>query len=142
MIIILVAIGLSIASGINKSRKKTAKPTEKPDLQPEADDPWSTIRKYIEDVRHENIPGETHMEEAQLTEVREEENPYTAKLNEYARNKSDAGRRKTSQKSRVVTPVSDEPAVEEQNAKDILEDFDLEKAVIYSEILRPKYEEF
>lgn len=162
IIIIIVAVALSILSGINKNKKKKAAHTGQPyghsPAQEPDDDPWSTIRRYIEDaqageilpvdesgdIRYHGRMGQGQREESDSVENHKAAEPagesFTKRLNKYAGNKRVKDRHTNHKEhdSGLTTQVTD--SLEER--EDIMHDFDLTKAVIYSEILRPKYDEF
>ena len=66
----------------------------------------------------------------------------TAKSNSKAAKNNDNTTIKTSGKAKYGNPIKDgDITAQNSEINEILEDFTMEKAVIYSEILRPKFEE-
>ncbi|MCC8019024.1 MAG: hypothetical protein LIO85_04540 [Rikenellaceae bacterium] len=159
IIIILVAVALSILSGINKNKKKTQSGSPgMPQELPEEEDPWSAIRKYIEEARSENSTAddddEVSRNRAEQRSIRPEvaepaphpeQDAYMASLRDYMHKKEkDTGGRETTKKrttARIQAPKEMPEVTPDIVSDDVMEDFDLRKAVIYSEILQPKFEE-
>ncbi|MCD8172811.1 MAG: hypothetical protein LUD76_05015 [Alistipes sp.] len=162
IIIIIVAVVLSILSGINKNKKKTGSGNPGiPQGVPEEEDPWATIRKYIEEARTEGNTEEEELDDvsenrAEQRRIRSaqtvepamqhpEQDPYMDSLREYMHKKEieTAGREVPKKKSgtRIQAPREMPEVVPDTLADDLMDDFDLRKAIIYSEILKPKYEE-
>ncbi|MCC8035662.1 MAG: hypothetical protein LIO77_07015 [Rikenellaceae bacterium] len=138
LIIILVAVGLSILSGVNKAKKKKAEVghSSPGQAQPrEDDDPWATIRKYIEEAQNDDRQPQPAKEaNVQVRHIAREENPNTNAARKTLRDKEGKSRNRGREEIDPIPEITME-------SNDFLEDFDLQKAVIYSEILKPKYED-
>lgn len=160
LIIIIAIFAISIVSSVNKAKKQKAKQNAEPQhMEGGEDDPWASIKKYLEDkagkdnedYEYEEDDYEEEVVPRKVT-VQAAASPVPATF-EYngspeftpansggyyeitGRNNS-VDNKMAGKKMPVQAPVTD---TETSNAFD--GDFDLRAAIIYSEILKPKFEE-
>lgn len=166
-IIFLVAImAISIISSAAKSKKKKKQTPPPPSAATDdADDPWASIRKYFEITEkedeaedeepaprnlaqettfHKSIPAQIESEYKPLESV-SVENP---KGSSVAQKNTASGREETFKAK--INPAAGKKYINKSEELQInlaeyddigIDDFDLRTAVLYSEILKPKFED-
>ena len=144
VIVIILTLVLTIVAAINQNKKKKSTPTEQ-----KTPDFWETILG-----QESPLPRPVEVEEVKLPVQHKRKAPVVHQPNPV---------RKPIPKRMSTTPIHDELSIEEggrhddilsiinskkeaddafdphQDASGIMEDFSLRKAIIYSEIIHPKY---
>lgn len=156
LIIVVAIFGISIASSISKAKKQKAQ-RSKQNTEVGDEDPWASIKKYFEEDAEEHAASNEELEdvyaqqesdtykmskvapvaaEAEQVAVASPYQAYSGPVHEMgvSEKKEATSKYKSKKLQQVVTDMQDEE-------KAPIEDFDLRAAIIYSEILKPKFED-
>lgn len=133
LIISMVALFFGVYSKISKENKKNLKKIEETEEQPEEE---KSFRELMEELLNDGKPATTAKKASRKAP---EVDPRSLETLEPA-----AGRKPKKTVSAAKPNTETKPALQEADNEpknEILDDFDARKAIIYSEILKPKFED-
>lgn len=142
LIIIIAVFGISIASSLKKNKKQKQQSAES---QTESnDDPWESIKRYFDEA--DDVKEGEELQEEIVQAASPEPQTTSSLYDDYSgfnAAKQYNSQISASKDTRVKTQkqVTISTTQEESDSDVLLENFNLRDAVLYSEIMKPKFEE-